>query len=242
MNLVIDAGNTAVKLAVFDSSKMEYLLTVDYTEVASALASLFDEYPDINSVLLSSVGPWTLEEEEWLPAACTLFLLDQELKLPYKMAYGTPETLGKDRMALAAAAVSHYPGQNVLVIDAGTCLTYDLITADAVYLGGAISPGVRMRYSAMHEGTSALPNLEPHAPEDLIGTSTADSMHSGVVNGICFEIEGAVERYKLRLPDLTVILTGGDTQFLSKQLKNTIFAHSNFLLQGLNFLLEHNKS
>ena len=242
MNLVIDAGNTAVKLAVFDSQTLDFLRIVDYTEVSSALESVFDEYPDINSVLLSSVGPWILKEEEWLPVGCTLFLLDQELKLPYKMAYGTPETLGKDRMALAAAAVSQYPGLNVLVIDAGTCLTYDLITADAVYLGGAISPGVRMRYSAMHAGTSALPNLEPHAPEDLIGTSTADSMHSGVVNGICFEMEGAIAQYQLRFPDLTVILTGGDAQFLSKQLKNTIFAHSNFLLQGLNFLLEHNKS
>ncbi|MBT8312081.1 MAG: type III pantothenate kinase [Flavobacteriaceae bacterium] len=242
MNLVIDAGNTTVKLAVFDIKTRLKLLTVVYDEVTSSLKTIFDTYPEISDVLLSSVGPWALSEADWLPGHCTLHFLDSQLKLPYKMAYGTPETLGKDRMALAAAAISEYPNQNVLVIDAGTCITYDLITADGVYLGGAISPGMRMRYRAMHEGTSALPKLDPEIPEGLIGASTSDSMHSGVVNGIRFEIEGAVQQYKTRFSDLTVILTGGDAHFLSKQLKNTIFAHSNFLLQGLNFLLEYNKS
>ncbi len=242
MNLVIDAGNTAVKLAVFDSQTLVKLVTKDYTEVAIALESHFSAYPKINNVMLSAVGPWVLREEDWLPGNCTLFYLDSQLKFPYTIAYGTPDTLGKDRMALAAAVTGVYPHQNVLVIDAGTCITYDLITDKGVYLGGAISPGMRMRYSAMHEGTAALPKLEPEQPKNLIGTSTAGSMHSGVVNGIRFEIEGALKQYQGRFSDLTVILTGGDGQFLSKQLKNTIFAHSNFLLQGLNFLLEYNKS
>ncbi len=242
MNLVIDAGNTAVKLAVFDPKKRVSLISVGYEEVTAGLKSVFNTYPQIKSILLSTVGSWTLRDEEWLPEKCDLYHLSSNLKLPFHMAYGTPDTLGKDRIALAAAAISEYPDQNVLVIDAGTCITYDLVTADNSYLGGAISPGMRMRYSAMHEGTAALPLLEPELPENLIGKSTTGSMHSGVVNGIQFEIEGAVLQYQTRFPDLTVILTGGDAQFLSKQLKNTIFAHSNFLLQGLNFLLEYNKS
>ena len=242
MNLVIDAGNTAVKLAVFDSKTRINLISVGYDEVISHLNTIFDTYPELNSVLLSTVGPWTLKKEDWLPEHCSLYLLDSRLKLPYKITYGTPETLGKDRMALAAAAVSEYPSQNVLVIDAGTCITYDMITGEGSYLGGAISPGMHMRYMALYEGTAALPKLDPELPEDLIGSTTKGSMHSGVVNGIRFEIEGAVKEYQSRFPDLTVILTGGDAQFLSKQLKNTIFAHSNFLLQGLNFLLEYNKN
>ena len=242
MNLVIDAGNTAVKLAVFDAKKRVSLITVGYDEVTSGLKTIFDTYPKIRSILLSTVGPWALSKEDWLPGHCTLYILDSQMKLPYKIAYGTPETLGKDRMALAAAAISEYPNQNVLVIDAGTCITYDLVTADGAYLGGAISPGMRMRYTALHKGTSGLPKLDPEIPKELIGSSTAGSIHSGVVNGIRFEIEGAVNQYQTHFPDLSVILSGGDAQFLSKQLKNTIFAHSNFLLQGLNFLLEYNKS
>ncbi len=242
MNLVIDAGNTTVKLAVFDSKTRVNFISVGYDQVISSLKAVFKTCPEIDSVLLSSVGSWTFEDKEWLPDTCNLYHLSPSLKLPYQMAYGTPDTLGKDRMALAAAAVSEYPNKSVLVIDAGTCITYDLITSDAAYLGGAISPGMRMRYTAMYNGTSALPLLVPEFPENLIGNSTAASMHSGVVNGIRFEIEGTVGQYQTRFPDLTVILTGGDAQFLSKQLKNTIFAHSNFLLQGLNFLLEYNKS
>ena len=242
MNLVIDAGNTAVKLAVFDQNQLISQEVCAYEQVLLEIEKLFNSYPIISHVLLSVVGPWTFSSEQWLPKSCTLVELDAKTSLPFQMQYVTPKTLGKDRIALAAAACFTYPGKNALVIDAGTCITYDLITAEKVYRGGAISPGLQMRYSALHEGTAKLPLLDPVHPEQLLGTSTSASMHSGVVMGICFEIQGAIEEYKTLFPDLTVILTGGDAQFLSKQLKNTIFAHSNFLLQGLNFLLEHNKS
>jgi type III pantothenate kinase len=242
MNLVIDAGNTAVKLAVFDKEKLLSQEVWAYNEVLSALEFLFKTHPDISHILLSAVGPWHFNLEQWLPESCTLVQLDESTKLPFQLVYDTPETLGKDRIALAAAAISSYPGTNVLVIDAGTCITYDLITDEKEYRGGAISPGVQMRYRALHEGTARLPILSPEIPEQLIGTSTKKSIHSGVVFGITFEIQGVIEQYQSLFPDLTVILTGGDAQFLSKQLKNTIFAHSNFLLQGLNFLLEHNKN
>ncbi len=242
MNLVIDAGNTAVKLAVFDQNQLIRQEVCAYEQVLSEIEKLFQSFPDISHALLSEVGPWTFSSDQWLPRTCTLVELDAQTSLPFEMQYDTPETLGKDRIALAAAACFAYPSKNALVIDAGTCITYDLITAEKVYRGGAISPGLQMRYSALHKGTAKLPLLDPVYPEQLLGKSTSGSIHSGVVLGISFEIHGAIEEYQTLFPDLTVILTGGDAQFLSKQLKNTIFAHSNFLLQGLNFLLEHNKS
>ena len=242
MNLVIDAGNTAVKLAVFDQDQLIHQEIRPYKQVLNELEKLFIAYPGISHTLLSAVGPWEFTPEQWLPDNCTLFVLDANTKLPFQLQYDTPETLGKDRIALAAAARFAYPGKDALVIDAGTCITYDLITASGEYRGGAISPGLQMRYTALHEGTAKLPLLKPELPKSLTGTSTAGSMHSGVVHGLCFEIQGAIAEYELLYPDFTIILTGGDAQFLSKQLKNTIFAHPNFLLQGLNFLLEHNKS
>jgi len=136
--------------------------------------------------------------------------------------------------------MNKFPDKNVLIIDAGTCITYDFINHKNEYLGGAISPGIKMRYNALHNLTANLPLLEAKPPKDLIGKSTSESIHSGIVNGILKEIDGIVLEYQKKYQDLTVILTGGDTKFLSKQLKSSIFANSNFLLEGLNFILEFN--
>jgi type III pantothenate kinase len=145
-------------------------------------------------------------------------------------------------MALVAAAVCKYPNQNVLIIDAGTCITYDFIDAKSNYCGGAISPGIQMRYKALYENTDRLPLLEPIIPSTFIGNSTQSAIHSGVVFGVVNEIEGVVASYKYKYSDLTVILSGGDANFLCKQFKISIFAFSNFLLEGLNFLLEYNSN
>ena len=141
-----------------------------------------------------------------------------------------------------SASVNKYPDKNVLIIDAGTCVTYDFITAKNEYLGGAISPGIRMRYNSLHNLTANLPLLETKSPQNLIGNSTPESIHSGIINGILKELDGIVKEYEKKYQDLTVILTGGDTKFLSKQLKSSIFANSNFLLEGLNFILQFNST
>ena len=167
-------------------------------------------------------------------------ILNSETKLPFKNLYKTPKTLGVDRIALVCASVEQFPDKNVLIIDAGTCITYDFINTKNEYLGGAISPGIRLRYQSLHNLTANLPLLETEMPENSIGNSTASSIHSGVVFGILKEIDGVIEDYQEKYSDLTVILTGGDAYFLSKQLKNSIFANSNFLLEGLNFILEYN--
>ena len=162
--------------------------------------------------------------------------------MPFKNDYDTPHTLGVDRLALMAAAVDQYPKSNVLVIDAGSCITYDFMDANQNYLGGAISPGLEMRYKSLEAFTSNLPLLQKTVPNQSIGSSTEASIHSGILYGILYEIEGTIKAYQNKYPDLTVILTGGDADFLCKQFKISIFAHSNFLLEGLNFLLEFNSN
>ncbi len=241
MNLIIDAGNTAVKLAVFDQNELLDVSMASPETINSGLDKILDKYPDIQDAILSSVAFISPEQLKLTDRNIKLLVVDHQIKTPFKNAYATPETLGADRVALAAAATAQYPGKNVLVIDAGTCITYEMITEDATYLGGAISPGLRMRFQSLHHFTSNLPDLDPAEFPDFIGDSTEHSIQSGVINGLCREIEGVIAQYESRFPLLTVNLTGGDAQFLSNRLKKAIFAHSNFLLEGLNFLLEYNK-
>lgn len=241
MNLIIDAGNTSVKLAVFDIGTMVSLQKVGPADFSEKIKEIFDGFPGIRRAIVSSVGFLGKKELNVVILFCPVHLLGHRSKIPFKNSYATPQTLGVDRIALATAAFYFNPRGNTLVIDAGTCITYDMVNDYGEYLGGAISPGVAMRYKAMHQQTSKLPLLEAEDILDFIGNSTETSIHSGVVNGVCTEIDGLIDQYNTRFTDLTVILTGGDAQFLSKRLKNTIFAHSNFLLEGLNYLLEYNK-
>jgi type III pantothenate kinase len=166
--------------------------------------------------------------------------LDVSTKVPFQNHYKSPETLGVDRIALVSAAVKNYKEHNVLIIDAGTCITYDFINRENKYLGGAISPGIRLRYQSLNNLTANLPLIKTKMPQNVIGNTTEESIHSGIINGIINEIEGTISRYDEKYKDLTVILTGGDANFLSKRLKSSIFANSNFLLEGLNYILEFN--
>ncbi|MEH6682137.1 MAG: type III pantothenate kinase [Sediminicola sp.] len=241
MNLVVDVGNTLVKLAVFDGGTLLSKRKVVVGGFCAEVKDVFREFPDISRSIISSVGFLDKRQLEVMMVFCRVHLLSHDSKIPFKNSYATPHTLGVDRIALATAAFYHNPTANTLVVDAGTCVTYDMVNDFGEYLGGAISPGITMRYRALHEHTSKLPLLERSDVLDIIGNSTESSIHSGVVNGICAEIDGVIDQYKERFTNLTVILTGGDAQFLSKRLKNTIFAHPEFLLEGLNYLLEYNK-
>ena len=238
MNLIVDIGNTSAKLAIFKQDGLIYKTTCDSSNLVKEIGALIKEYA-IKRGIVSSVGvlPDNFSEvSELIP----IILLNHRTKIPFENAYKTPETLGVDRIALVSACVKHYPKQNVLVIDAGTCITYDFINDAAIYKGGAISPGVTMRYESLHNLTANLPLLKPKAPKKVTGNTSKKAIHSGVVNGVIFEIEGVIKHYRKKNGVLTVILTGGDAKFLSKRLKNSIFANSNFLLEGLNFILEFN--
>jgi type III pantothenate kinase len=241
MNLIIDAGNTHVKLAVFKNGSIVYSSSSAAYDLIEKAKEIYHKYPQIEWTIVSSVVFLGENDIDALTVFSKVHLLDQQTRTPFKNCYGTPKTLGVDRIALATAAYYNLAHKNILVIDAGTCITYDLITEKGEYLGGAISPGLQMRYNALNQFTSKLPLLSLKAPDRLIGNTTESSIHSGIVNGVCAELDGIIDQYRFDFEDLTVILTGGDALFLSKRLKNTIFALSNFLLEGLNYLLDYNK-
>ena len=242
MNLIIDIGNTSTKLAVFQRDKVLIAKTVEGFSLVIEVENLLKQFTEIKRGFVSSVGFLSEDELKTLEKRLPMTVLNSTLKLPFKVHYKTPNSLGADRLALMAAAATQYSGKNILVIDAGSCITYDFIDSKKNYLGGAIAPGIQMRYKSLGDFTSSLPTLQKIVPKNSIGNSTHDSIHSGVINGVLYEIEGTVNEYQNKYPDLTVILTGGDADFLCKQLKISIFANSDFLLEGLNFLLEYNSN
>ncbi|NNK82185.1 MAG: type III pantothenate kinase [Flavobacteriaceae bacterium] len=240
MNLIIDIGNSKAKVAIYSHSKLITKKSINNIDVNNCVNELLYKY-NVKKGIFSSVGKISVIDFKNLDSKKIPFIeLNHETNFPFNNLYKTPKTLGVDRLALMSASVKDYSNENVLVIDAGTCITYDFIDNENNYLGGAISPGVHMRYKSLNNLTANLPLLKPRYVKNIIGNSTTKAIHSGVVKGVLLEIDGVINTYKEKYEDLTVILTGGDSKFLSKQLKNSIFANSNFLLEGLNYILEFN--
>ncbi len=240
MNLIIDVGNSYIKLAVFKGDTLLETESINPSFFFKTINKLDQKYSKIDNAIVASVGRLDILDLKALKKRFNLFVLDVDSKLPFKNLYATPKTLGIDRVALVCASVDQFPDKNVLIIDAGTCITYDFIDYKNNYYGGAISPGISLRYKSLNAYTANLPLLEIKVPNQLIGDSTENAIHSGVINGVVNEIDGLINAYEDKYRDLTVILTGGDAKFLSKQLKSSIFANSNFLLEGLNYILHFN--
>lgn len=241
MNLVIDVGNTLIKLAVFGAGTLIEKKSCIITDFLATLSKFYEKFPLISHVIVSSVANLSERQLHGLQQRDNVLFLDHQTNVPFTNHYGTPKSLGIDRIALASAAAIKYAAKNVLVIDAGTCITYDFLNSENEYLGGAISPGLSLRYRALHTFTDKLPLLEAEQTGPFIGNSTEASIHAGVLHGILYEIDGFIEAYAQKYQNLTVILTGGDAHFLRDSIKNDIFANSNFLLEGLNHILEYNK-
>ncbi len=240
MKLIIDIGNTRAKLAVFQQDKILFKNTTTKKKFFESVEKILLEYPKIKIGIISSVSFFSEKEKNTLETMIKLIVVNSKMSLPFVNKYETPDTLGQDRIALIAAASCMYKNQNILVIDAGTCITYDFLNSENEYLGGAISLGLTTRYRALNNLTDKLPLLYAKEYNYLIGNTTENSIHSGVINGLINEIEGTIKQYKSTYGNLTVILTGGDTNFLAERLKSSIFANSNFLLMGLNHLLQTN--
>ncbi len=242
MDLIIDVGNTRAKAAVFEKDNLKHLFVFDKNKIILEVKKILKKFQIGGSIIsaVSKLSPETFKKLHEL--LVNLIELNSTTKIPFKNNYGTPNTLGVDRIALASYAFNDFPEKNVLVIDAGTCVTFDFLNSEGEYLGGAISPGLAMRYQSLNNYTSKLPLLTSEVPKSFIGTTTKESIHSGVVNGICREIDGVVTQYKKEYEDLTVLLTGGDTLFLAKQLKNHIFANPNLVLEGLHRILTYNRA
>ena len=249
MLLTIDVGNTRIKTAVFEENTLIDVSVFEKNELQKNIEKTLKKYPNITNLVVASVG--NVLEIEFLKWQNDLkvHFLSHKTRFPFQNLYKTPLTLGIDRMVLAAGAVLQFPTKNRLVIDAGTCITYDFIDENDNYLGGAISPGLQLRYETLHHFTAKLPLLSLNdlkngvdcIPEPkLIGNSTQQSIHSGVINGLINELNGFINQYESQYSNFIIILTGGDTEFLAMRLKNTIFANRNFLLESLNQIYQYN--
>jgi len=240
MNLVIDIGNTRTKFAVFNRG--EVLITVPVKEfLPSHIDVLKREHPALNKVILSTVKDYSTELKQALQTQFETFIeLDENTPLPIENHYQTKDTLGKDRIAAVVGAFDLYPETNILVIDAGTAITYDLLTADGKYLGGNISPGIEMRFKALNHFTGKLPLTEKAEMNKLYGTDTTSAIRAGVQNGTVYEVDTTITLFKEFYKNLKVIITGGDAEFFDNKLKNSFFVHFNLTSLGLNRILEHN--
>jgi type III pantothenate kinase len=236
MNMVIDSGNTLFKVGIFEKE------TLIRKEIFESLEDLhaFLAAVQADHVLVSSVTMSAAELSSWPLSANRVLFLDKELPLPISNRYATPQTLGVDRLAAACGAHFLYPGLDCLVIDAGTCINYEFINKKGEYLGGAISPGIRMRFEAMHHGTAKLPLAVISYDPPLTGNSTMLCLQSGVINGAIEEVRGIIARYVSDYPEVRVILCGGDANVFENHLNPTIFVAPEVVLMGLNSILLHN--
>jgi type III pantothenate kinase len=240
MNLIIDVGNTRIKIAVFSDLDLIFQEQVSYENFEKKALENIDKF-NCKHGIIGAVGSLDNTQLKRIKDKILLIELDHKTKIPFNNSYATPKTLGVDRIALVASAVTTFPNKNTLIVDAGTCITFDFVNFEGDYKGGSISPGIAMRYQSLHRFTDKLPLLTAsNEIHDIIGNSTETSIHSGVQNGMIIEIEGVIEQYRKKNGDLTIVLTGGDLYFLSNRLKNGIFANPNFLIEGLNTILTYN--
>jgi type III pantothenate kinase len=240
MNLVIDIGNTRTKFSVMNRG--EVLITVPVDELQPEhIGLLKHEYPELKKVILSSVKDYPVELRAELERFEKFIELDENTPLPIKNQYKSPETLGKDRIAAAVGAFDLYPESNLLIIDAGTAITYDVVNEFGEFLGGNISPGIDLRFRALNSFTGKLPLVRQQPFDRLFGSTTEEAILAGVQNGVIFEVDGAINTFKEFYKNLKVIITGGNAEFFERKLKNSFFVHFNLIALGLNRILEHNE-
>ena len=236
MNVAIDSGNTFAKIGWFDEDKLVRLETkLIWSEM---IREIQNDIPE--RIIYSSVNKSFEEFERALQLNVPVLNLSSETSIPIKKEYKTPETLGADRVAAAIGANWLFPEKDLVVIDMGTCITYDFVDKAGAFQGGLISPGVKMRFAALNSFTKRLPLIEPVLEPDLIGKSTKEAIESGVMNGVLAEMEGIVNRYRHISPALCVVICGGDTTFFESSLKPPIFVVPQLVLIGLNRILRYN--
>jgi len=232
MNLIIDIGNTRTKVAVFNNNVINKLQIFDSNtfDINKLLDNNFSQ-----PIILSSVK----SEIKSINSTSTTIFFDNKTPLPIKNDYKS-ETIGGDRLASAVGASTLFPNKDCLIIDLGSAITIDLLTKDQTFVGGNISVGMSLRFKTLYNYTEKLPLIEKSELVNLTSDTTEMAIRSGVIKGIVYELEGYINEYKKRYPEIKIILTGGDANFFEKQLKKRIFADENIVLKGLNRILEYN--
>ncbi len=239
MNLIVDIGNSSAKAAVFDGSELVLRKRIDghWAQELKQLAADFkpeacawavvgpeEDYP---MDLLQQLAPWGLHVTGATPT-------------PLHCDYDTPQTLGADRLAAAVGAASLRPQTDLLIVDVGTCITYDFVQGGERYLGGNISPGVGMRLRALHEQTARLPLVQADKPAPPVGRDTETAIRAGVLQGIDHEIKGYIRRFLLDSPQGCVFITGGNGPRFAREIH--VERHDALVEWGLNSILEHHLS
>jgi|694.fasta_scaffold09869_7 type III pantothenate kinase len=241
VSLCLDFGNTNWKGALFQGDRMAEKFMLQQSNIHEEITRILNLYSP-TKVILSSVVNHEKSIEDLIAKQATLYVLNSnDFRLPFLNAYGSPETLGHDRLALVAALSKFYPGEDSLVISVGSCVTYNFLAKNNAFRGGAISPGLEMRLRSLNEFTDKLPLISREGHVSLLGYDTETSLRSGVVMGIASEIDGMIERYESQYGRINAVLTGGDGAFFESRLKSKIFADSNFLFKGLYAILEFQK-
>ena len=240
LNLVIDIGNSQTKVAVFNAGEIVEIICMESLNV-DHLGDLRRNYPALDHAILSSVAEVAPDLLNNLKKDYAYFIeFSHQTAVPIGNKYESKETLGLDRLAAAVGGITLFPGKELLVIDAGTAITFDLVDKNQYFLGGNISPGLKIRFRALHEFTRKLPEIERADIWPVIGKTTVEAIRAGVQNGMIFEIDGMIDQVRKDWPECQVILTGGDLFFFDKKLKNTIFVKFEITLIGLNRILEYN--
>ena len=239
MNLIIDIGNTTAKLAVFDGNELKEVFYCS-NQSLDILSEITGKYPLTKGILATVITLNETIHAQLKTLDFKLITLTHRTPIPITNLYASPESLGSDRLAAVVAANSIFPGKDILVIDAGTALTYEFIDKKGQYHGGNISPGMQMRFKALHLFTDKLPLTDENGAIPLIGTDTYTAIRAGVIKGMELEISGYISRLKKNYPGLFVFLTGGDEFSFDTNLKSIIFADRFLVLKGLNRILTYN--
>ncbi len=238
MNLAIDIGNTRTKIGIFNQENLSTVMTFENSKEIN-IAEIVSRFEIEKSIISSTIEipAYILNALKELPQH---LILDTATKLPFQNLYSSKDTLGKDRLALIAAAQTKFPNQHNLVIGCGTCITFNFINEKNEFLGGSIHPGLKMRFKAMHTFTGKLPLIELENKAEMLGNDTKSNLMAGGIYGTSKEIDGMISDYLVKFHQMNIIITGGDADLLVSTLKNKIFAFPNFTLIGLNHILNYN--
>ena len=238
ITICFDFGNTRLKAAIFKENELLEIAILSKGDEAE-VAELIHKWSPKKSIL-SSVVHHDKGIETLLSAKTSFHLLGPSSVINFTSPVGKPETIGADRLAIIAAAVDKFPQQHSLAISLGTCITYNFVNNQHQFLGGSISPGMQIRFKAMHEQTALLPLITPSSEFTLVGYDTKTNLLSGVILGIAAEIDGIIGAYEQKYAKFNVLLTGGDICYFAPHLKKRIFADQNLLFKGLYAICEKN--